>query len=165
MQNKKPKSLIVFLESDNFYECNILANNSLPNFMNNNILIGSKIKSFSINSCDNHNLLNHDINFVLNIIEYLINKYGIYLLNKNNSVNIFKESELNKLFNGIIPNYYKKLNVETGVIENYYIKLSNHITMIELLFKICKIYDIQFSIQIELQNYCYRRINILLDEI
>jgi len=165
MLNKKEKAIIVFLESDNFYECNIVSKNSLPKFMNNNILINSKIKSFSVNSCDVHELVNCDIYFIFSIIEYLMNKYGIYPIVRDKTINIIEENKLKSSFNGYIPNIYKRLKVETSLMENYYIKIMDNVSMLKTLLNVCKIYDIQFSINIELQNYCYNRITILFDEI
>jgi hypothetical protein len=169
LTNKIQKSIIIFLETDHFYECNIINNlhnntNIFSTLFNNNILINSNIKSFSINYCDHHNLHNCDIYYIKNIIEYLINKLGIYSILHDDKINIYSESYLKKKYI-IIPNLYKLLTTNLSSIEKYYIKQTNHISMLQTLFQICQKYDIQFSIQIELQNYSYRRINILLDHI
>lgn len=165
------KSVVLFLEDERSYECHILSNkvfsSQIEKYLYNNLLVGSKIKSFILDY-NKYDLTNRDITYLKNIIEILINKYGNIdnILQNIPSFKIYKEDELKKVYNiGCIPNTYKLFNLNNSNGNKYYIKFTNPSNMLVTILSICSLYDIYFAINIELRNYLYKTVRLSFENI
>lgn len=165
------KSVVLFLEDEKSYECHILSNKAfnsqIEKYLYNNLLIGSKINSFTLDHIK-YDLSNRDISYLKNIIEIIINKYGNIddILKNIPTFKIYKEEELKKIYTiGCIPNTYKLFNLNNGGGNKYYIKVSGPSNMIVNILSICALYNIHFIINIELRNYLYKTVRLSFEDI
>jgi len=169
--NHSNKSVVLFLEDEQSYECHILSNKAfniqIEKYLYNNLLIGSKIKSFTLDYIK-YDLMNRDITYLKNIIETIINKYGNIddILKNIPSFKLHKEDELKKVYNiGCIPSTFKLFNINNHNLNKYYIKVSGPSNMMMHILSICSLYDIHFAINIELRNYIYKTVRLSFEDI
>ena len=170
MENSS-KSVVLFLEDEQSFECHILSNkvftSQIEKYLYNNLLIGSKIKSFTLDY-NKYDLSNRDVTYLKNIIEIIINKYGNIddILKNIPSFKIYKEDEIKKIYNiGCIHSTYKLFNLNNGNINKYYIKFTSLSNMIVTILSICSLYNIHFSINIELRNYLYKTVRLSFEDV
>lgn len=169
--SSKKKSVVLFLEDDNSFECHILSSKisilQLDKYLDNNLLIGSKITSLNINN-NKYESLNRDITYLQNILQLIINKYGNieYILKNVLDLRLYREDELNKLYNGrSIPKLYKLFELNNIYRNKYYIKSTNNSTMLSIILSICSLYDISFNINISIHNYYYKYVKLSFEDI
>jgi hypothetical protein len=165
------KSVVLFLEDEYSYECYILNNkcftSQINKYLYDNLLTGSKIKSFTLDY-NKYDLLNRDISYLKNILEIVINKYGNidYIFKNISNCKIYKEDDLKKIYNiGYIPNMYKLFDLKNNNWNKYYIKSTSISNTLTTILSICQLYNIHFAINIELKNYLYKTIKVSFEDI
>jgi hypothetical protein len=166
------KSVVIFLEEDKSYECHILSKkvfmSQIEKYLYNNLLMGSKIHSFTLDHSNTYNLFNRDISYLKNILEIIINKYGNIndILKNIPTCKIYREEDLKKIYNmGCVPSMYKLFDVKFGSGHKYYTKMTSASNTLISILSICALYDLQFHINIELKNYVYKSVRISFEDI
>lgn len=171
--NLSNKSVVLFLEDDNFFECHVLSKNvfatRLERYLYNNILIGSQVNSFTIDNSGTYNLFNRDLSYLKNVFEIIVSKYGNIdeIMKRIPSCQVYKEADLKKIYNiNTIPQPYKLLNLPSNYTSiKYYTKFTSATKLIITILSICALYDLQFSITIQLQTHLYKLARISFEDI
>jgi hypothetical protein len=169
------KSVIIFLEEDTSFECHVLNRkifaSQLEKYLYNNLLIGSKINSFTIDNGISFNLFNRDISYLKNIFEMIVIKYGNIddILKYLPNCKVYKENDLKKMYNmTTVPQSYKLLNLTTGYSSSsakYYSKFTSTTNLLITILSICAIYDLHFTLHIQLQTHLYKSVKLSFEDI
>ncbi len=167
------KSVIIFLEEDKAFECHVLNRkvfaSQLERYLYNNLLIGSKVNSFTVENSATFNLFNRDISYLKNILEMIINKYGNIeeILKHLPNCKVYKENDLKKMYNTTtVPQCYKLLNLSSSYSSSkYYCKFTSTTNLLITILSICAIYDLHFTLHIQLQTHLYKSVKLSFEDI
>uniref|UniRef100_A0A6C0IVU4 Uncharacterized protein n=1 Tax=viral metagenome TaxID=1070528 RepID=A0A6C0IVU4_9ZZZZ len=165
------KSVVLFLEEDSSFECHIFNKkvfaSKLERYLYNNLLIGAKVNSFTLENSATFNLFNRDISYLKNIFEIVVNSVGNIndVLKHIPSCKIYREEDLKKMYNmGVVPQPYKLLNL-THSSTKYYCKFTSPINVLISILSVCALYDIHFTLHIQLQTHLFKTVRLSFEDI
>lgn len=166
------KSAVIFLEDDKSFECHVLSKNKFASqfekYVYNNLLIGAKITSFTLENSATFNLFNRDVSYLKNILEIIINKFGNMdeILKCIPNCKIYREEDLKKMYNMVlVPQPYKLLILTTSNNTKFYTKFTSATNVLITILSVCAMYDVHFTLCIQLQTHLFKSVRLSFEDI